>query len=1563
MRKPKLQELATQLNLATTGFTRPQLVDIIANELTLVEAVETPLPRSDSETSLMEVIQGTFADKPKGAATLPWQFQLEMQKLQFEREEREHEREQRERDAQREREREEREDRLREAEREADRARKAEREVEREAEREREDRLQEREDRIRAAERERLRETHEHEKELELLRRAPLDLPPQTDHKQFRTETAVKLLPKLVSDQELETYLISFEKIAELNKWPKEHWSAILQTQLKGKALKVFSAMPIGEIKDFDALKKALLAAYELTPEVYRKKFRTLTKQTSDTYADFTFKLNNEFKRWLQGLNAYDNIEALRQVFLIEQFMENLPTDMKLWLVDQNKTNVADLAKDADKFVALRKSVGQIAEPAEAANVMFAGKAPPSPKRLWRNGKQTSSAERKLNNPMVCHYCKKPNHMYRDCRNRIQDEKDGKLKEGWSNPKRPFGKTQNHSETKHSCLISSQNVCIEEDVPLTVLPLHPLFAPFCKEATICGNNGKHVKIRVLRDTAALQSLLLESAVPKTAYTHTGEVRLLKGISGPPLEVPLVELHLCTDFLNDKILCGLISELPEGVDFLLGNDIWFQAHPLPEVKMYDAAVTRAQTAAERARTKDDEKVVADKMEVDVGPLVHYGDLDLTAVASSKEFRELQEDDKSITALKSFVEAEPYPLGRPYFYISEGILMHHDEKQNHEADQLVVPATLRNRILFLAHDIPASGHLGITKTKARLWPHFFWPRMGKEITSYCRSCDTCQRLGKGPKPAPAPLIPLPLISQPFSRVAMDIVGPLPTCTNSGNRFILTVLDMATHYPEAIALPGHTAAQVAQALTQVFSHFGFPDEILSDQGTDFMSDLMQIFTNDFKISHLKASAYHPQTNGSCERFHRTLKSMIRANTVDFPEAWDESLPWLLFAYREIPVETIGLSPFEMLFGRSVRGPLGLLKSGWKPAPLNKAKQNVIQFILDIRDKLRTCQEAAEKQATEARTKSKLWYDRKARERSFEPDELVLVLLPVQGKPLEAKYCGPYRILQRVGQVDYLIATPDRRKVQRICHVNMLKPYIERDARFLQPTNSVETLSVGVSLSDSVGSAKPVEVGEDPNKLGTDDFGPSATDVDTGFVLDHLEADRREQLRKLLSSFKDIFQDRPGRTNLCKHKIELQPDTKPIRLAPYRVNPHKAELINQELNLMLEMGVIERSNSPWASPVVLVPKPDGSIRFCSDFRRLNSVTVPDAYPMPRIDDLIDRVGHAKYLTKIDLSRGYWQVPMEDESIPVSAFVTPHGHFQWRYMPFGLRNAPATFQRLVWEVLQGLEGFTGAYLDDIIIFSDSWKEHLQHIKLVFERIRQAGLTLKRSKCVFATAEIEFLGHKVGLGKVEPRRQTVQALIDFPRPTTQKQLRSYLGLAGYYRRFIPHFADLAACLNNLLRKGVKFAWTGETEAAFLDLKSRLASRPILRPPNFDLPFSIAVDASNVAIGANLFQEINKVEHPICYYSKRLDIHQQRYSTVEKEALALLSAVRTFSPYFSGQKSVKVYTDHSPLQFVQRMSNFNQKLLRWALELQQHNLEIIHRAGKLNLIPDILSRPS
>jgi len=208
--------------------------------------------------------------------------------------------------------------------------------------------------------------------------------------------------------------------------------------------------------------------------------------------------------------------------------------------------------------------------------------------------------------------------------------------------------------------------------------------------------------------------------------------------------------------------------------------------------------------------------------------------------------------------------------------------------------VVPTPLRSRLLYIAHDILASGHLGVAKTRDRLLHHFFWPMISQDVKEYCRAHPVCQKLGKGGKPAVAPLHSLPLVAEPFSQIAIDIVGPLPPCKDTGNRFILTVLDLCTHYPEAIPLQRHTAKDVAQALVTVFSRFGFCQTVLSDQGSDFLSELMQIFLNEFHIGQINTSAYHPQSNGSCERFNGTPKSMLTALSDQFPDSWDTAIPW---------------------------------------------------------------------------------------------------------------------------------------------------------------------------------------------------------------------------------------------------------------------------------------------------------------------------------------------------------------------------------------------------------------------------------------------------------------------------------------------------------------------------------------------------------------------------------------------------------------------------------------------------------------------------------------------
>jgi len=1422
----------------------------------------------------------------------------------------------------------------------------------------------ERQKHLEASERQKQREHDLEMKRLEMG--AQSGAAPTDDHRQapaFRVDTAVKLIPKF-NEHDVESFLISFEKIAQLNQFPEDKYAAILQAHLTGKALKVFTELTVEDCQDYSKLKEALLTAYAVVPEVYRKRFRNLNRHHSETFSEFAFRLSVQFRRWLESEGAYNDLEHLRELIQLEQFNTSLDTDLRSWLLDQKPKNLTEAAQLADQHVAVhsagrpgqtlrdwkrqphhggspRKFSSQPSKP-PASTSSSTGSQPQAKPPSSDNRPKFSQASASGRPKVVCFYCKAPGHVISNCRKRLD------RMSGTPSQEAPVQLLSTVPRTPD--VTSDAKTAVKQKEPM----LDPRFEQHCSPAQLVRPDSSVTHVRLLRDTGALQSLVCSRILTDTDYAPTGEFRLIRGITGEVISVPLVKVTLSGSLCKGTYLCGLVSTLPDGIAVLVGNDICTDV-PVADVSV----VTRSQTAQARQSATQTVATPADTttLSSDAGlssSTDHVDDVtDLSPLfdeaaaqpppsidsVDRAELIRLQQADPDLKNLFDLVDKEEHP-----YSFRSGVLVRawRDKLSPHEATyhQVVVPTVLRAKLLSVAHDIPAAGHLGVAKTKDRLLRHFYWPSINKDVKEFCRSCDVCQRLGKGAASPPAPLHSLPLVSEPFCQIAIDIVGPMPVCKDSGNRFILTVLDLCTHYPEAIPLKQHTAQDVAQALANVFSHFGFPQEILSDQGSDFMSALMQIFLHDFGIDQIRSSAYHPQTNGACERFNGTLKSMLRSLTEKFPDSWDTALPWILFAYREVPVETLGCSPFDLLFGRTVAGPLSLLKSAWlQETDLHGAKQNVVEFILGTRERLRHALDVATEHATQERSRAKRWYDRRACHRTFQPGDKVLVLLPIPGNPLQAKFHGPYVVEQQLGPVDYVVSTPDRRKTKRVCHVNLLKAYHERDPRFV-----ICVLTEPVTVAH--------ETVPDENNTS-----PTVFDA-----LPELPSEEQAELKAILTEFADVFSDKPGKTTLSVHHIELLPNTQPIRSAPYRLHPEKREFLRKELDDLLQQGIIEESESPWASPIVMVPKADGTLRLCTDFRKVNAVTVPDPFPLPRVEDLLDRVGQARYLTKLDMTRGYWQVPLDEESVPISAIVTPFGHYQWRYMPFGLRNAPATFSRIVAKLLRGLDDFSGAYLDDIINFSQCWEAHANHLRTVLTRIRDAHLTLSPTKCQFAAAELDYLGHHIGLGRVQPRQKKVEALLTYPAPQSKKQLQSFLGLAGYYRKFVPNYAHISSILSDLLKKGSRFFWTKEADAAFLDLKSRLATQPVLRPPDYALPFCLSVDASDLAIGATLFQVVDGLEHPICFYSKKLDTHQRRYSTIEKEALSLILAVRYFSVYF-GTGVVTVYTDHNPLVFLQRMANHNQKLLRWSLELQQYNFNIIHRAGKDNLLADLLSRGS
>ena len=551
----------------------------------------------------------------------------------------------------------------------------------------------------------------------------------------------------------------------------------------------------------------------------------------------------------------------------------------------------------------------------------------------------------------------------------------------------------------------------------------------------------------------------------------------------------------------------------------------------------------------------------------------------------------------------------------------------------------------------------------------------------------------------------------------------------------------------------------------------------------------------------------------------------------------------------------------------------------------------------------------------------------------------------------------------------------------------------------RVMNPTNMQLTLHPGASLgtwehlsAQQVFSVTALDEPEAPpvgrvasvtaRKRGTEnesresedeDEGPITPDDENGVYAsdeelrakvdkgnDHLTKPQRTRLLALLRRFKFMFRKKPGRTDKVQHVIDTG-DTRPIRGGRYRQSEKERATIREIVKDMQEMGVVRPSKSPWGASVVLVPKKDGTTRFCVDYRRLNEVTLKDVYPLPRIDATLDQLGGCKFFTAMDLTSGYWQVDMKDEDAAKTAFITPDGLYEFTAMPFGLCNAPATFQRLMDQVLGNLRyEYALVYLDDVMVHSKTFDEHLVHLEAVLTCLKKANLACKLKKCSFAQESTVYLGHVVSGKGIEPEPSKLEAVKLFAPPRSVKEIRMFIGFVGYYRRFIDKFSAIAKPLNELLRKTVDWHWGVEQQDAFETLRDALITAPILQMPDFTKNFTIRTDASYNGLGACLLQGEGDERMPIAYASRSLKPAETRYTATEIECLGMKWAVNQFRPYVHGRRFT-LETDHVALKWLRTVQHNNARLIRTAMELQQYDMDIVHRAGIKMYDADALSR--
>ncbi|KAK7102640.1 hypothetical protein V1264_020830 [Littorina saxatilis] len=921
---------------------------------------------------------------------------------------------------------------------------------------------------------------------------------------------------------------------------------------------------------------------------------------------------------------------------------------------------------------------------------------------------------------------------------------------------------------------------------------------------------------------------------------------------------------------------------------------------------------------------------------------------TAVVDRDRLIQLQEADSTLTKYRSRpVKEMTKGEGTVQFEVKAKILyrvfQHARVNGGKPLRQVLVPQPLRRQVMEVAHDSIMGGHLGVKKTSDRIQAAFYWPGLHADVTRFCRSCDICQKTiprGRVPK---VPLQKMPLIDRPFKRVAIDLIGEIKPPSEAGHRWVLTLVDYATRYPEAVPLKKIDTETVAEALVDIFSRIGVPEEILTDLGTQFVSECMEEVNRLLSIRHLTTTPYHPMCNGLVEKFNATLKSTLKKLCSEQPRQWHRYINALLFAYREVPQESTGFSPFELMYGRTVRGPMQILKELWTKDVDTPEVKNSYQYVFELREKLEETLEIARENLRKSQDSGKHYYDRKAVNRKFTPGNKVLILLPTDHNKLLMQWKGPYEVEAVVGINDYKVNVG---KKSKIYHANLLKLYVERPPEAVQVAASVEE----PAELDEFDGEELLELGDLHKKEGVDDvkLGPDLTE------------DQQKELHDFMGDFTHRFSDVPGSTSLVEHEVHLTSDV-PVRSKPYPIPFQARESLKKDIDNMLKMGVIRESSSPNSSPVVVVKKKDGTNRVCIDFRKVNKITVFDPEPMPTATDLFRQLTGSKIFSKIDLSKGYWQIPVREEDIPKTAFATPDGTYECLRMPFGMVNSGATLKRGMRKMLKGMKNVV-YYWDDLLVHTETFAEHLETLRELFSRLTKANLTVRPSKCILGTDNVDFIGHSLKEGQKGLLLENVTKILNAPRPETKKQVRSFLGLAGYYREFIPNFAAITAPLSDMTRKGCpnRILWGPAQEKAYQTVRDLMSRDPVLRLPDTAKEFILRTDASDEGIGAMLMQEHGGKPFPVSYASKKLSGAEKNYSTMEKECLAIVWGIKKFELYLQGVKFV-LQTDHKPLTYLNSAKFVNNRIMRWVMYLQNFDMRVESIKGSDNVGADFLSR--
>ena len=1400
-------------------------------------------------------------------------------------------------------------------------------------------------------------------------------------------------LPRMTEGEDVEVFLDMFEAALVDNNIPENKWRGKVHASLDtATKLKVRDLMKDPTVT-YQDLKDALIGCGALT---FSNASETL--MTADRNKLLSLPLRQAIHKWHRLLEKMSSeattISESCMCTAVAIARYHLDPDLKRYIDVKGEFSKEKFCQTADEWQANQ---------------------PPGTKWSKRSDNHTIPYERSLNKQVTtkkilgtCFHCGKQGHYSKQCRTRIAEERDQQVSRPFGVKQEPTPETTQTSKPKRdiTCFNCRQTGHKSPQCPLRIKQVKKINIPANKVVPLArnevfGSMGKH-RLPITCDTGAQVTLVPEECVEPIQFT--GETCVLATVNDTKFEGKRCEVDITIDdrvfhrkavtqpgkllhwtvclsidmgdrqeglFVLDQM--GKRAKLKEeealylppeikdgavlsGVMVSEGNLVEqeeekVEGQPVqaitrevePEVQSvqqvhdsqskYDRSAESDEVEGEREVSEqilEDEQTPSDVVEVEGDTLGGSAEEEVKDNLSVEGMRQnIPRADLAQAIKEDKSLAQIYNLGeqdKEGYHIVEGILFRTRlDVFGQTVEQICMPTSYRQHCLTLAHN--NFGHQGRTKMVELIKPYFYWPNMTKDCLQHVRACDTCQRTDKT-TPQRNCMQEREIATIPFESVAIDLVGPFPTAVG-GFRFLLTCVDNATRWPEAIPIRKITARTIITQLTSMFTKCGFPSRLTSDNGTQFTGKTFQDWLRRHGIKHVRSTPYHPQGNGVVERLHRTLNNMITKITQSKGN-WATITPMALYFIRCTPSATTGISPFLARHGWEPSTPLQVLYKTWVQQDLGDI--DLTEWVNINAERIEIARDKSLANKLNISQKRKHKWDLKAVNRSFEIDDEVLVRKPGLNSKLSESWEGPYRVIAKNSPLSYKIDTGDRRL--NSVHIQLIKRY-DRPKQVKRVTSVLEGDTEQDDITTRYSEAKVEE--------------------------QQLRPEQQQQLQTVLDRHTEVLTDQPGLTRLVKFSIDTGSE-EPIFQRAYSTPAALKQSVDKEIDWLLSQNYIRPSRSPWSSPMVTVKKPDGSARLCVDFRRINEITRQMPFYMPRVEEVLEGVGKASYISKMDLCKGYYQVEMEISDIPKTAFICHRGKFEFLRMPFGVKNAPAAFQELMQTILNPYKTFTTAYMDDIVVFSDSWENHLNHIDVVLTALSKAGLTANPRKCRWGGKSIEFLGHQVGGGEMSVPLHRVQALSSYNRPTTKKGLRAFLGSIGFYRRYVEKLANQTAILTPLTAKQApqRVEWTDEGMLAFSNICDFISNACALCIPLPSDIFSVVTDASGKGVGGILQVLRDDEWQPAAFYSRQLRGAEQRYSATELEALALVSTIEHFSYYLYGN-SFKAYTDHKPLEQLTTSHRLNPRLRRMAYKLQHWLITIQYIPGNENTLADALSR--